>query len=250
MPVPTIAPTPSAIRCGQLRVGVQPVLGRHVLGGDDRLLRIPARHGVPSLASARILVRLGGGGKRGRSATVDAPATISADSIAGRTELSTLILVKIAAMGATVISPSRSRAGLHEPPSPRPRKRSSDWRWRRRVEGESELHAVLETQPAPIYTTDADGWVTFYNRACIDFAGRTPVVGEDRWCVTWRLYSEDGGPLPHERLPDGGGDHGKARGARRRRLRRAARRHAGDVHALSDPAARRCRATLPARSTS
>jgi len=67
--------------------------------------------------------------------------------------------------------------------------------------GEGALHAALETQPAPIYTTDADGWVTFYNRACIDFAGRTPVVGEDRWCVTWRLHGEDGRPLPHERCP-------------------------------------------------
>ncbi len=67
--------------------------------------------------------------------------------------------------------------------------------------GESELHAVLETLPAPIYTTDADGWVTFFNRACIDFAGRTPVVGEDRWCVTWKLYGEDGAFLPHEDCP-------------------------------------------------
>lgn len=67
--------------------------------------------------------------------------------------------------------------------------------------GESALHAALATQPAPIYITDAEGWITFYNRACVDFAGRTPTLGEDRWCVTWRLYGEDGRPLPHRDCP-------------------------------------------------
>lgn len=67
--------------------------------------------------------------------------------------------------------------------------------------GGAELRDVLDALPAPIYTTDADGWVTFFNRACIDFAGRTPALGEDRWCVTWKLYSEAGGPLAHEDCP-------------------------------------------------
>jgi PAS domain-containing protein len=67
--------------------------------------------------------------------------------------------------------------------------------------GPDELQALLATQPAPIYVTDADGWITYYNQACIDFAGRTPILGEDRWCVTWRLYREDGTFLPHEDCP-------------------------------------------------
>ena len=67
--------------------------------------------------------------------------------------------------------------------------------------GESALQSVLSVLPAPIYTTDCDGWITFYNQACIDFAGRTPTVGEDRWCVTWKLYAEDGSFLPHEDCP-------------------------------------------------
>ena len=65
----------------------------------------------------------------------------------------------------------------------------------------AELRDMLDALRAPIYTTDADGWVTFFNRACIDFAGRTPSVGEDRWCVTWKLYSQDGVFLPHEQCP-------------------------------------------------
>jgi PAS domain S-box-containing protein len=63
------------------------------------------------------------------------------------------------------------------------------------------LQALLEAQPVPIYLTDSDGWITFFNRACVDFAGRTPVPGKDRWCVTWRLHTESGAPLPHEECP-------------------------------------------------
>ncbi len=63
------------------------------------------------------------------------------------------------------------------------------------------LQQALETIPAPIYVTDADGWVTFFNSACINFAGRTPVTGQDRWCVTWRLMTEQGRHLPHDECP-------------------------------------------------
>lgn len=70
------------------------------------------------------------------------------------------------------------------------------------VAGDEEvLGATLEALDAPIYVTDAEGWVTGFNRACIDFAGRTPVVGRDRWCVTWRLYTQQGDYLPHEQCP-------------------------------------------------
>jgi PAS domain-containing protein len=68
-------------------------------------------------------------------------------------------------------------------------------------EGAGALQAVLGSLPVPIYTTDADGWITYYNEPCISFAGRTPVPGEDRWCVTWRLHGSDGAPLPHEQCP-------------------------------------------------
>ena len=26
-------------------------------------------------------------------------------------------------------------------------------------------------------------------------------MGEDQWCVTWRLYQPDGTPLPHDQCP-------------------------------------------------
>ena len=67
--------------------------------------------------------------------------------------------------------------------------------------GEAGLRAALDELPAAIYLTDADGVVTYFNPACIDFTGRRPEVGRDRWCVTWRLYTNAGEYLPHDQCP-------------------------------------------------
>ena len=65
----------------------------------------------------------------------------------------------------------------------------------------SECLAMLDELPVPIYTTDAQGAVTFWNRACVAFAGRKPQLGRDRWCVTWQLYTTTGERLRHEDCP-------------------------------------------------
>lgn len=31
--------------------------------------------------------------------------------------------------------------------------------------------------------------------------GRRPVLGQERWCSSWRLYNPDGSLLAHERCP-------------------------------------------------
>jgi len=67
--------------------------------------------------------------------------------------------------------------------------------------GDAELLAALDEITAPLYVTDADGLVTYYNPACIAFAGRTPEVRADRWCVTWKLFTMDGQYLPHDECP-------------------------------------------------
>ena len=64
-----------------------------------------------------------------------------------------------------------------------------------------DWRACLDSLPIPIYTADADGYVTYWNRACVDFAGREPQLGSDRWCVTWKLYTTTGDPLPHDECP-------------------------------------------------
>jgi PAS domain S-box-containing protein len=66
---------------------------------------------------------------------------------------------------------------------------------------QENFRQLLEALPAAIFTTDAEGRITFYNRAAKDLAGREPVLGVDNWCVTWRLYRPDGTLLPHDECP-------------------------------------------------
>lgn len=60
---------------------------------------------------------------------------------------------------------------------------------------------VLDELPVPAYVTDREGSVTYWNQACVEFAGREPELGHDRWCVTWKLYTTGGDPLPHDACP-------------------------------------------------
>lgn len=66
---------------------------------------------------------------------------------------------------------------------------------------EDALVAVLDELPVATYITDLGGVVSYFNRACLALAGRTPVVQHDRWCVTWKLYTLDGAFLPHDACP-------------------------------------------------
>jgi hypothetical protein len=68
-------------------------------------------------------------------------------------------------------------------------------------EGEERFVTALEQVPVAAYRTDRNGTVTHFNRACIPFAGRVPIAHHDRWCVTWRLYTEDDAFLPHHQCP-------------------------------------------------
>lgn len=69
------------------------------------------------------------------------------------------------------------------------------------LDGEGDWVGVLNNLPVPVYTTDADGRVSYWNHACVDFAGREPRLGEDRWCVTWRIFTTEGEALPHDQCP-------------------------------------------------
>jgi PAS domain S-box-containing protein len=60
---------------------------------------------------------------------------------------------------------------------------------------------LLDAIAVPIYATDAEGVITYFNPACIEFAGRTPAINQDRWCITWKLYTDEGEFLPHDQCP-------------------------------------------------
>jgi two-component system cell cycle sensor histidine kinase PleC len=62
-------------------------------------------------------------------------------------------------------------------------------------------HALLQAMPIAVYTTDEAGRITFYNEAAARLWGRRPILGEDRWCGSWRLYRSDGTPVPLDECP-------------------------------------------------
>jgi PAS domain S-box-containing protein len=68
-------------------------------------------------------------------------------------------------------------------------------------ESERRFREMIDALPAAIYTTDAAGRITHFNPAAAAFAGRTPELGTDEWCVTWKLYYPDGRPMPHHECP-------------------------------------------------
>lgn len=71
----------------------------------------------------------------------------------------------------------------------------------RAAQSEERYRQLLEALPAAVYTTDAEGRITYFNRAAAEMSGRIPQLGTDKWCVTWRLYRPDGTPLPHDECP-------------------------------------------------
>jgi PAS domain S-box-containing protein len=65
-------------------------------------------------------------------------------------------------------------------------------------DSERQLQELIAAIPAAIYTTDAQGKVTYYNQPAVELAGRPPTIGSDEWCVTWKLYHPNGTPLPYD----------------------------------------------------
>jgi two-component system CheB/CheR fusion protein len=68
-------------------------------------------------------------------------------------------------------------------------------------ENQRRLENLITALPAAVYTTDAQGRITFFNPACVDLAGRTPEIGTDAWCIGSRLYHPDATPMAHDTSP-------------------------------------------------
>lgn len=68
-------------------------------------------------------------------------------------------------------------------------------------ERERRFRDLLEALPAAIYTTDAQGRITYYNDAAAEMWGHRPPLGSSEWCGSWKLFWADGTPLPHGECP-------------------------------------------------
>ena len=60
---------------------------------------------------------------------------------------------------------------------------------------------LLGAIPAAVYTCDMAGRVTFFNEAAAELWGRRPLLGQDLWCGSWKIFTVDGAPLPHDQCP-------------------------------------------------
>src|SRR5688500_15076082 len=59
----------------------------------------------------------------------------------------------------------------------------------------------LDHLPAAIYTTNAEGRITYFNQACVVLSRRRTRGGQDSCCVSLTLFTEDGEYLPHDQCP-------------------------------------------------
>lgn len=65
---------------------------------------------------------------------------------------------------------------------------------------ETGYRQLLESLGVAVYTTDADGRITFFNDAAAAFWGRRPELGE-LWCGSYKLMWPDGRPMAHDECP-------------------------------------------------
>ncbi|WFT78256.1 PAS domain-containing protein [Methylobacterium sp. CB376] len=72
---------------------------------------------------------------------------------------------------------------------------TADWNY------EPPVAHVFDDAIVPIYTTDADGWLTYYNRAAAELWGYHPEIGRTRWCGSWRIFTPAGSELPLDQCP-------------------------------------------------
>jgi PAS domain S-box-containing protein len=66
--------------------------------------------------------------------------------------------------------------------------------------GDERYRAFLEALGVAVYTTDADGAITYFNEAAAELWGRRPELGEE-WCGSLRMFWSDGRPLAHGDCP-------------------------------------------------
>jgi PAS domain S-box-containing protein len=67
--------------------------------------------------------------------------------------------------------------------------------------GDHIYRQALQDLPSAIYICDAQGRIRFYNQAAVKLWGRSPMVGRDLWCGSFRIYRPDGTELPLDECP-------------------------------------------------
>lgn len=64
-----------------------------------------------------------------------------------------------------------------------------------------QFKLMIEGSPVANYMCDGSGMITYYNKAASDLWGRSPKIGKECWCGSWKVYFLDGSPMPLEESP-------------------------------------------------
>ena len=67
--------------------------------------------------------------------------------------------------------------------------------------GARAVRELIDALPAAIYTTDAAGKITFFNKSAVELWGREPVLNEDEYCGSHKIYNADGVELALGQCP-------------------------------------------------
>lgn len=67
----------------------------------------------------------------------------------------------------------------------------------------SRYQSLLDSDATGVYSCDATGMITFFNRHAAELWGREPSLGDtdERFCGAHMLYRVDGSFLPHDQCP-------------------------------------------------
>ncbi|HEY4301887.1 MAG TPA: PAS domain S-box protein, partial [Candidatus Didemnitutus sp.] len=68
-------------------------------------------------------------------------------------------------------------------------------------ESEYAHRELVRALPIAVYMCDASGMITIYNDAAVALWGRTPEIGSEYWCGSYRIYDADGNPMPLDQCP-------------------------------------------------
>jgi len=60
---------------------------------------------------------------------------------------------------------------------------------------------LIKSLSVAIYTCDIHGRIIFFNEAAQSLWGRTPEIGKDLWCGSWKIYNTNGKLLPLDECP-------------------------------------------------
>ncbi|HEY8172921.1 MAG TPA: histidine kinase dimerization/phospho-acceptor domain-containing protein, partial [Dehalococcoidia bacterium] len=68
-------------------------------------------------------------------------------------------------------------------------------------ESAARYRGLIDALGLAVYTTDKSGRITFFNDEAQRLWGRAPVLGEELWCGSWRIYHLDGTRMAHDECP-------------------------------------------------